>query len=188
MAKLHQVAHMDRNLVKKGDRVIQYVTPIGTIGNGNKWSAKKIWNKLNPWGKMLAHLHHAVGIDLTPAEMKAYVIGKGKTYVLENYEKPTCNYDRMFWKKMDVGGKGYAYGQKIQGVSNSYHPGEDVNGANVSGDEDFGWQFTAPCTGTVIHEERTWFSNGNWGNLAYILEDEDLDIECNHSCDKHCDQ
>ncbi len=54
MSTLHLFAHMDKNLVKKGDRVIAYTTPIGTIGNGNTTTSSN---------KMYAHLHHEISDD-----------------------------------------------------------------------------------------------------------------------------
>lgn len=43
MKKLHLFAHMDKNFVRKGQKVIKHVTPIGTVGDGN--------------GQYYAHLH-----------------------------------------------------------------------------------------------------------------------------------
>lgn len=169
----HLFGHMDKNLVKVGDKVEAFKTPIGTIGDANSATSSN---------NMAAHLHYQKS-EKSPEEQKAYVIGKGLKHVEENYPDPTdTDFDRMFGRKMDVGKKGYAYKQKIKGVSNSYHPGVDVNGANTSGNQDFGWQFTSPVNGVVILEERTWGSNGGWGNIIVIAEDEG----CKRCCPVHC--
>jgi hypothetical protein len=171
-------------MVKKGDKVKAFQTPLGTLGNGNSSTS---------FNKMAAHLHHEISETKTPEEMKAYVIGKGLKHVEENYKDPSStDYDRMFGKKMDVGKIGYAFKQKIIGKENSYHPGVDVNGNNTTGNQDFGWKFTSPVDGVVIYEWRGWTGNGGWGNLIMIEETEAhapapvLPKVCNNQCPKHC--
>jgi len=163
MAKIHLYAHMDRNLVKKGDRVIQYVTPIGTVGTGN--------------GQYFAHLHFSISEKLTPAQLKSYISGWTIEQVRKYYIEPKVDFEKMFGTKMDVGNFGYGW---LQWVGYGYHPGVDVNGLG-GGNTDIGMPFKASCNGTVIDEWRGWTKNGGWGNLIMIEED-----ECNKCCKLHC--
>lgn len=165
--RIHLYAHMDTNKVRKGDRVVKYVTPIGTVGTGN--------------GQYPAHLHFSISEGLTSAQLKAYINGWKKEKVEQYYKDPRgIDFDTMFRTKVDVGHKGYDW---LQWIGDGWHPGVDVNGLG-GGNTDFGMPFTSSCDGVVIFEERTWFRNGGWGNLIQILEDEPND--CNHKCPKHC--
>lgn len=162
--KLHLFAHCDKNLVKKGDKVVAYTTPIGTIGTGN--------------GQYYAHLHYSESEGLSPAELKAYISGWSKEKVKKYYKEPNVDFNKMFGTKMDVGNFGYGW---LQWVGYGWHPGVDVNGLG-GGNTDFGMKFKSPVNGEVIFEERTWFKNGGWGNLIIIEEKE---LECSH-CPIHC--
>lgn len=162
---------MDKNFVKKGDKVIQYVTPIGTVGTGN--------------GQYPAHLHFSISDGLTPAELKKYISGWSKAKVEQYYRDPRgVNFELMFGRKMDVGNFGYDW---LQWIGYGYHPGVDVNGLG-GGNTDFGYAFKSSCNGTVIFEERTWFKNGGWGNLIMVEEDDPAppEPECTKCCQKHC--
>lgn len=152
--RYHLYAHMDRNLVRKGDKVIQYVTPIGTIGDGNR--------------QYYAHLHFSISKLLTPAQLKAYIKGWSQSKVEQFYfnPKPLVDFDKMFGTKVDVGNFGYDW---LQWVGYGFHPGVDVNGLK-GGNTDFGMPFKASCNGTVIYEVRTWFKNGGWGNIIIVQE------------------
>lgn len=153
LKKLHLFGHMDRNFVRKGDKVIQYVTPIGTLGDGN--------------GQYYAHLHFSISEGLTPAQLKAYISGWSKSKVETFYRKPDgVDFTKMFGRKMDVGNFGYGW---LDWVGYGYHPGVDVNGLG-GGNSDFGYAFKSSCNGVVVLEERTWFKNGGWGNLIIIEE------------------
>lgn len=170
MARIHLFGHMDKNLVKKGDRVVKNVTPIGTVGTGN--------------GQWYAHLHFSISEGLTPAQLKAYNV-KDKAFVQKHYIDPRkVDFDKMFGRKMDVGNFGYDW---LQWIGYGYHPGVDVNGLG-GGNTDFGYPFKASCDGVVIWEERTWFKNGGWGNLIMVEEKEAPapEPECNKKCPKHC--
>jgi murein DD-endopeptidase MepM/ murein hydrolase activator NlpD len=73
---------MDKNMVRVGDKV-KKGQQIGTVGNGNKWSAKGIINLLFK-GKMSAHLHY----DISRKEIKQeYVIGWTKAQVHMQMQK-----------------------------------------------------------------------------------------------------
>jgi hypothetical protein len=151
--RYHLYGHMDRNLVRKGDRVIRHTTPIGTIGDGN--------------GQYYAHLHFSISEGLTPEELRAYIKGWTKAKVEKYYRDPKdIDFNAMFGTKMDVGNFGYAY---LQWNGYGYHPGVDVNGLK-GGNTDFGMPFKSSCDGTVIYEVRTWFKNGGWGNICIIAE------------------
>lgn len=163
MAKIHLFAHMDKNYVKKGDKVEKYKTVLGTVGDGN--------------GQYFAHLHFSISEGLTPAQLIKYVGSWSKAEVQKRYEKPEVDFDEMFGRKMDVGKKGYDW---LDWIGYGYHPGVDVNGLG-GGNTDFGYPFKASCDGEVIYEKRTWFKNGGWGNLIMVEED-----NCNHKCPKHC--
>lgn len=174
MPKYHLFGHMDRNFVKKGDVVKAYKTPLGTIGNANSATSPN---------NMYAHLHHEISSSRSIQEMISYINGKGLKFVQDNYINPHyIDYDLMFGRKMDVGKKGYDFCQKIATPANSYHPGIDINGANTSGNQDFGWQFKSPISGKVVYEIRTNASNKGWGNLIIIEEE----VECSKCCKKHC--
>ena len=167
MAKLHLFGHCDKNLVRKGDKVVKHTTPIGTVGTGN--------------GQYFAHLHFSISEGLAPAELKAYISGWSKAKVEKYYRDPRkVDFEKMFGRKMDVGNFGYGW---LQWVGYGYHPGVDVNGLG-GGNTDFGYAFKSSCNGTVVFEERTWFKNAGWGNLVVISEDEDP--VCNHKCPKCC--
>ena len=155
--KYHIFAHMDRNLVKVGDKVKKYKTPIGTVGKGNT---------NNYW----AHLHFSISEGLSIDELYNYVIGWSKDKIKKYYIEPSVDFYKMFGRKVDVGNRGYGFLDEIKAKRKSYHPGVDINGLG-GGDTDFGWEFTSSCDGVVIHEKRTWFSNGGWGNLIIIKED-----------------
>lgn len=164
MAKLHLFAHCDKNLVKKGDKVVKYTTPIGTVGDGN--------------GQYWAHLHFSISEGLTVDELYKYIIGWSEEKVKKYYKNPKdIDFKKMFGFGVDVGSMGYDW---LQNIGNGYHPGVDVNGYS-GGNSDFGYEFKSSCNGTVIYEKRTWFKNGGWGNLIIIEEDE----ECLH-CPIHC--
>ncbi len=164
MARIHLFAHMDRNLVKKGDRVVKHVTPIGTIGTGN--------------GQYYAHLHFSISEGLTPAQLKAYQV-KDLAFVKKHYIDPRkVDFEAMFGKKVDVGNFGYDWLQKID--TGGYHPGVDVNGLG-GGNSDIGMPFKSSCNGVVIDEWRGWTKNGGWGNWILVEEEE----ECKH-CPIHC--
>lgn len=166
MAKIHLYGHMDRNLVRKGDRVVKYVTPIGTVGTGN--------------GQYYAHLHFSVSEGLTPAQLKAYISGWSKAKVESFYRNPTdIDFEKMFGTKVDVGNFGYGW---LDWVGYGYHPGVDVNGLG-GGNTDIGMPFKASCDGVVIWEERTWFKNGGWGNLVLVEESEPC-LKCPTHCPK----
>lgn len=152
--KYHLFSHMDKNFVRKGDKVIKYVTPIGTLGDGN--------------GQYYAHLHFSISEGLTPKQLKAYISGWSKQKVQQFYKDPReVDFTTMFGRRMDVGNFGYGW---LQWVGYGFHPGVDVNGLG-GGNSDFGYVFKSSCTGTVIFEERTWFKNGGWGNTIIIAED-----------------
>jgi len=171
MPRIHLYAHTDKNFVKKGDKVIKHVTPIGTVGTGN--------------GQYYAHLHYSISEGLTPAELKAYVAGWSKSKVEQYYRNPKdVDFNKMFGTKVDVGNFGYDW---LQWIGYGYHPGVDVNGLG-GGNTDFGMPFKSACDGTVIFEERTWFKNGGWGNLIMVEESEPAppEPECNKKCPKHC--
>lgn len=153
MAKLHLFAHCDKNFVRKGDKVVKHVTPIGTVGTGN--------------GQWYAHLHFSISEGLTPQQLKKYVAGWSKEKVQSFYKDPRkINFEKMFGRKMDVGNFGYDW---LQWIGYGYHPGVDVNGLG-GGNTDFGYPFKASCDGVVVWEERTWFKNGGWGNLVIVEE------------------
>lgn len=152
--KIHLFAHMDRNFVRKGDKVIQYVTPIGTIGTGN--------------GQYFAHLHFSISEGLTPAQLKAYIGGWSKEKVETFYRDPRkVDFTKMFGTKVDVGNFGYDW---LQWIGYGYHPGVDVNGLG-GGNSDIGMAFKSSCNGVVIDEWRGWTKNGGWGNWILIQED-----------------
>lgn len=155
MARYHLFGHMDRNYVRKGDKVIQYVTPIGSVGTGN--------------GQYPAHLHFSISEGLTEAQLKKYVSGWSKAKVQQYYIDPRkiIDFTKMFGRKMDVGNFGYDF---LQWIGYGYHPGVDVNGLG-GGNTDLGLAFKSSCNGVVVLEERTWFKNGGWGNLIVIREE-----------------
>lgn len=154
MAKYHLFAHMDKNLVKKGDKVKKYITPIGTVGDGN--------------GQYYAHLHFSISEGLTSKQLISYVRNWSKDKVRKYYSNPSkVNFAKMFGTKMDVGNFGYGW---LDNIGYGYHPGVDVNGLR-GGNTDFGMPFKSSCNGTVIYEVRTWFKNGGWGNIIIIQED-----------------
>lgn len=150
----HLFAHMDRNQVRKGDKVVKYTTILGTIGNGN--------------GQYWAHLHFSISRGLTPAQLKAYIKGWTKAKVQKYYKDPRgIDFKKMFGRKMDVGNFGYGW---LQWNGYGYHPGVDVNGLG-GGNTDFGYPFRASCNGKVIDEWRGWGKNGGWGNWILISEE-----------------
>lgn len=170
MARIHLYGHCDRNFVRKGDRVIKHVTPIGTVGTGN--------------GQWFAHLHFSISEGLTPAQLKAYNV-KDKAFVQKHYIDPRgIDFNKMFGTKVDVGNFGYGW---LQWIGYGWHPGVDVNGLG-GGNSDIGMPFKSSCDGVVIFEERTWFKNSGWGNLIMVEESEPEPIPvltCNH-CLIHC--
>jgi hypothetical protein len=150
---------MDRNLVRVGDQVLEYVTPIGTVGTGN--------------GQYMAHLHFSISNGLTVNELYSYISGWSRDKVRKYYKDPRgVNFKEMFGTKMDVGNFGYDW---LQWVGYGFHPGVDVNGLK-GGNTDIGMTFKSSCTGKVIHEWRGWTKNRGWGNMIIIEEDELLDI------------
>lgn len=173
MSKYHLFGHMDKNFVRKGDKVIKNVTPIGTIGDGN--------------GQYYAHLHFSISEGLTPDQLRAYISGWPKEKVQQYYRDPrVIDFEKMFGKKVDVGNFGYDW---LSWVGYGYHPGVDVNGLE-GGNTDFGMPFKSSCNGTVIYEWRGWTKNGGWGNLVICAEDENQvpikEPECTYCCPKHC--
>lgn len=164
--KYHLFAHMDKNLVRKGDKIIKYVTPIGTIGDGN--------------GQYYSHLHFSISEGLTPDELYKYISGWSKEKVEKYYRKPDVDFEKMFGRKVDVGNFGYGW---LDWVGYGYHPGVDVNGLG-GGNSDFGYPFKSSVTGTVIYEWRGWTKNGGWGNCIIVAED--VETTCNHRCPKCC--
>lgn len=154
MKKLHLFAHMDRNFVRKGQKVIKHVTPIGTVGNGN--------------GQYYAHLHFSISEGLTVDQLYRYISGWSKAKVEQFYKDPSkVDFTKMFGRKVDVGNFGYGF---LDWVGYGFHPGVDVNGMG-GGNSDFGYPFKSSCNGVVVYEKRTWFKNGGWGNLIIIEEE-----------------
>lgn len=148
---------MDRNFVRKGDKVVKYVTPIGSIGTGN--------------GQYWAHLHFSISEGLTPEELKGYISGWSMDKVKRYYREPKTkdvDFQKMFGRKMDVGNWGYGW---LQWVGYGFHPGLDVNGLG-GGNTDIGYVFKSSCDGEVVYEWRGWTKNGGWGNLVMIEERE----------------
>ncbi len=166
--RYHLFAHMDRNLVKKGDRVAKYKTPIGTVGDGNGQYK-------------YAHLHFSISEGLSVWSLIRYIGGWSRKKVEKYYRDPRkINFAKMFGKKMDVGKAGYGW---LSWIGYGYHPGVDVNGLG-GGNTDFGYKFKSSCDGTVIYEWRGWGKNRGWGNLVIVREDEE--VKCNHACPKCC--
>lgn len=155
MKKIHLFAHMDKNYVKKGQKVIKNVTPIGSIGTGN--------------GQYPAHLHFSISEGLTIDQLYKYNVSN-LDFVKKYYRNPKLekvDFTKMFGRKMDVGNFGYDW---LQWVGYGYHPGVDVNGL-LGGNSDLGMVFKSSCDGTVIYEWRGWTKNGGWGNLIMVQED-----------------
>jgi len=154
MEKLHLFAHMDRNFVHKGDKVVKYVTPIGTMGDGNR--------------QYHSHLHFSISEGLTPSQLIAYVSRWSKEKVEKYYRNPKdIDFEKMFGTKMDVGNFGYDF---LQWIGYGYHPGVDVNGLK-GGNTDFGMPFKSSVSGVVIYEWRGWTKNHGWGNVVICTED-----------------
>ena len=132
--KLHLFAHNNRNLVKVGDKVEQYKTPIGTFGTAG--------------GAYYAHLHFSISKDLTPSQIKGYVNGWTKDQVKQSYIEPKdINFNKMMPNMpINVGVNGYDW---LDNYGKGYHPGVDVNG-DGGGNTDFDWEFRASCNGKVI--------------------------------------
>lgn len=161
-------AHMDQNFVKKGDRVKQYKTKIGTIGDGNSSTS------LN---NMSAHDHFGAFIKISVETFYNYIFGWTKKGVEKYYLNPYelgVDFKKIYPEtKLDIGKRGYDWLQPIKnrfGETIGYHPAVDVND-KAGGNSDFGQLIYAPCNGKVIHEKRTWFSNRGWGNVIIIKED-----------------
>ena len=152
-------AHMDKNFVRKGDKVKAYKTIIGTIGTGN--------------GQYPAHDHVSFSKDLTVAQLLGYIKGWPKSKVAKHYLNPHklgIDWQKMYNIKMNVGVSGYDYLQRLDDGS-GYHPGVDLNGMG-GGNTDFGAEIKPSHDGTVIYEKRTWFKNHGWGNVIIIEWDE----------------
>lgn len=162
MAKLHLFAHMDRNKVRKGDKVKKFETILGTVGDGN--------------GQYSAHLHYSISEGLEPDRLISYIKGWVKDKVKKYYRDPSeVDFERMFGTKMDVGHLGYGYLDLIS-KSYGYHPGVDVNNPK-GGNSDFGMPFTCPIDGVVVYEWRGWTSNHGWGNVIIVSEDENTPVD-----------
>lgn len=158
--RYHLFSHMDRNLVRKGDKVVKYITPIGTIGDGNSKTSSN---------NMYAHLHFSISEGLSESELIAYISGWSKEKVKKYYIEPKdIDFTKMFGTKMDVGSFGYGW---LDWVGYGWHPGVDVNGLR-GGNTDFGMPFKSSCNGTVVYEWRGWTSNRGWGNIIIIAEED----------------
>lgn len=157
MAKYHVFAHNDKNFVKMGDKVVKYVTPIGSIGTAN--------------GQYYAHLHFSISEGLSVQEILAYISGWSTEKVQKYYIDPrgVVNFEEMFGKKVDVGHFGFNW---LQWVGYGYHPGVDINGFS-GGNSDIGMVFRSSCNGIVIHSNNTLFKNGGWGKIVIVEELED---------------
>ena len=161
-------AHMDKNFVKKGDRVKQYKTKIGTIGDGNSKTS------LN---NMSAHDHFGAYIKISVETFYDYIFGWTKEGVEKYYLNPhelALDFKKIYPEtNLDIGKRGYDWLQPIENRFKKvigYHPAVDINDKQ-GGNSDFGQPIYAPCDGVVIHEKRTWFSNRGWGNVIIIKED-----------------
>ena len=94
--RYHLFAHMDRNYVRKGDKVIKHVTPIGSVGTGN--------------GQYYAHLHFSISEGLTTDQLYKYISGWSKAKVEKHYIDPKdVDFEKMFGRKVDVGNFGYDF-------------------------------------------------------------------------------
>lgn len=162
--KLHLFSHNRKNLVKVGDIVRKYETPVGTIGKAN--------------GQYWAHLHFSVSEGLSVSDLKGYTKGWTKEKVEKYYENPRyIDFDKMFGRSVDVGNRGYDYLDRLG--KNFYHPGVDVNG-HGGGDSDLGYEFTSSCNGVVVYVSETDEKDG-WGKMV-IVEEKEIGEE------KHCCQ
>ena len=176
--KFYRFGHLDKNMVKFGERV-KKGQQIGTIGNGNKWTAKNIINLLFN-GKMSAHLHY----DISNKEVKQdYVIGWSKAKVKAQYIDPYQDAKDEGYTFNDVTECDHLGWDWLDDIGNGYHPGVDLNGKGA-GDTDFGNPIYSPIDGIVTYEWRGWTANKGWGNLIVIKENEEL--VCNHCCPIHC--
>lgn len=158
MIKWHRFGHLDKNIVRKGDRV-KKGQQIGTVGNGN--------------GQWYAHLHY----DISNKDIRQeYISGWSKDKVQSQYLNPHKEVKLKEITEFDH--MGYDY---LAWNGSGYHPGVDINGKGA-GNADFGNPIYSPVDGIVTYEVRTWFKNGGWGNILVIREDGD---ECKH-CPIHC--
>ena len=153
MAKTYLFAHNLKNYVKTGDTVKAYDENIGSIGTAG--------------GKYYAHLHISLSENLSASQLKSYIVNWSKDRVTKYYQKPDCDYYRLFGIKMDVGKAGYDW---LQWIGNGYHPGLDINGTG-GGNTDLGYKFKCPVNGKVIFAG-DWGSG--WGNVILISETETM--------------
>ena len=170
--KYHLFAHNKKNLVKVGDKVKKYETPIGTIGKAN--------------GSYWAHLHHSISEGLSVQTLRNYVHGWKKSDVEKYYIDPRdIDFDKMFGRSMDVGKRGYNWLQHLENSDGTirkpitYHPGVDING-HGGGDTDKGYEFTSSCDGEVIYVSNTDEKDG-WGKMV-IIKEKESESECD--CEK----
>jgi hypothetical protein len=145
----HLFAHNEKNFVKLGDKVTAYKTKLGSIGTAN--------------GSYFAHLHHSWSDGLTVAQLRSYIKDWSVEKVKKYYKKPTCDYTKMFGRKMDVGKAGWGW---LDNIGNGFHPGLDINGLG-GGNSDIGYEYTSDCDGEVIYVSNTKFKDG-WGKIIII--------------------
>jgi len=146
------LAHNLKNLVKVGDKLEKYKTPVGTIGTGD--------------GAWYAHLHCSAYEQLSNAEVKGYINSWSTDKIEKYYHDPTTliDFQKMFKQPVDVGNRGYGWLSKISG--GAFHPGVDINGLG-GGNTDLDYEFTSPCDGIVVASEN-WGSG--WGKILIIEE------------------
>ena len=161
----HLFAHNKKNLVKVGDKVKKYETPIGTIGKAN--------------GVYWAHLHFSISEGLSVQSLRNYVNSWKKSEVEKYFVDPRdIDFDKMFGRSVDVGKRGYDWLQLLENSDGTirkpktYHPGVDVNG-HGGGDTDKGYEFTSSCDGEVIYVTNTNAKDG-WGKMVIVEEKEQL--------------
>jgi len=147
----HRYGHAKDLLVKVGDKVSQG-QKIGTIGKGgvNNFSA---------------HLHYDIPKNKLSV-WTAFVIGKSKEWVKENYLDPEP-YKYIVMPDYTHEGYGYLDDAQYPG-GKAYHPGDDLNSG--AGDSDLGRPFYSATDGVVVYAYNENGSNNGWGKLLVIEE------------------
>lgn len=157
--------HINKVFVKVGDK-IKKGQKIATNGTGN--------------GQWLAHLHrdHPKTFPLVNGYPKYtfYNIGWTKQRTMEYFADPTT-YAKALGKGYDHLGYGWLTVAIYKG-GKSYHPGLDENGKGI-GNADYDAPVYAVTDGVVEYVYDGNGSNGGWGRLIVVKEEQQLTNQSN---------
>lgn len=156
--KYYRYGHVDRILVKVGDKV-KKGQKIAKNGTGN--------------GQWYAHCHFDI-LTYKPNAFTEFCVGKSKEWVKEHYANPK-GLEKIIMPTFHHLGYGWLEDAQYSG-GHAFHPGLDLNGAG-SGNADLDDPIHSATNGEVVYVYSGTGKNGGWGDMIVIEEKEEVIVE-----------